>query len=79
MKITIATIILSIAEQPLRNAAIVAPFGTASPPGGTIPLATNVRRLVGTISAIIIRITVPRFLDTASILASKFGFSVAGP
>ena len=78
-EITITTIVLPVAEEPLRNAAIVAPFGTTSPSGGTIPLAADVCRFVRSITAVIVGIAIPRLLNAASVLAGKLGFGVARP
>lgn len=76
---SITTIVLPVAEEPLRNAAIVAPFGTTSPSGGTIPLAADVCRFVRSITAVIVGIAIPRLLNAASVLAGKLGFGVARP
>lgn len=77
MKNTIATIVFAIAEKPLWNATVIAPARTASPSSRAVSLSANVGRLVRSVAAVVIRVTIPRFLDAASVLASEFRFRIA--
>ena len=72
------TIVFTIAEEPLRDASVVAPLRTTAPTGGTIPLAANVSGFIGSVAAIVVRVAVPRFLDAPAVLAGEFRFRIAG-
>ena len=78
-KLTVTTVILAIAEQPLRNATVIAPLGTPAPAGSAVPLTTNVRRFIGSIAAVVIGVAVPTLLDAPSVLAGEFRVGVARP
>ena len=48
------TIVFTIAEEPLRDASVVAPFRTTAPTGGTISLAANVGGFIGSVPTIVV-------------------------
>lgn len=73
----VATVVFSVAEEPLRNTTVIAPARTTSPSGRAVALPTNVGRLVRSVSAVVVRVAVPRFLDAASVLAREFRFRIA--
>lgn len=77
MFITVSTIVLAVAEEPLRYAPVVAPVGTALPAGRAVALPANVRRLVRPVAAVVVRVAVPRLLDAPAVLARKLRLGVA--
>lgn len=55
----ITAIVFAVAEEPLRNTAVIAPLRTASPSSCAVSLSAYVSRLVGSVTAIVIRIAIP--------------------
>ncbi len=57
--LTVAAIVFAVAEEPLGDAAVVAPLGAAAPAGRAVALAADVRRLVAAVATVVVGVTVP--------------------
>lgn len=73
----VAAIVLTIAEQPLRNAPVVGLSGATAPPGSTIPLSAHVGWFVRVIATIVIEIAHPQLWNTATVLAAELRLRIA--
>jgi hypothetical protein len=73
----VSAIVLSVAEQPFRDASVVRLARTTRPSCGAVSLATHVSRLVRIVSAIVVKVAHPQFRDAASVLATEFSVRIA--
>lgn len=55
----VPTIVLAITEQPFGNATVIGLARTTLPTLGAVALATHVRRLIGIITTIVVKVTHP--------------------
>jgi hypothetical protein len=73
----VSTIVLSVAEQPFRNATVVRLTRTTGPSGGAILLSTHVGRFIGVVAAVVVKVTHPQFRYATSVLAAELCLWVA--
>lgn len=73
----VTAIVLTIAEQPFRNATVVGLSGTTAPSSSTIPLSAHVGRFVRVITTIVIEVAHPQLRNTATILAAELRLWIA--
>lgn len=73
----IPTVVLPVAEQPLRNAPIVGLARATRPTGRTVPLPAHVRRLVRIVPAVVVKVTHPQLRNAAPVLAAELRVRIA--
>jgi hypothetical protein len=74
----IAAIVLSIAEQPFGDAAVVGLAWTSLPSSGAVALTAHVGWFVGVIAAIVVKVAHPKFRNATAVLAAELCFWIAG-
>lgn len=81
----VVTVVVFVAKQPARNAAIIIRRWTLHPSGCAVLESTNMRRLVGglsfvrTIVTIVVAIALPQFRNTLSVGAPELRLRVTLP
>lgn len=73
----VATIILAIAVQPLRDASVIGMARTTFPADCAVLVSADVSWLVTVITTVIVKVTAPEDRDASTVGAGELGFRMA--
>lgn len=74
---TVATIVFTVAEQPLGDTSVIRVSWTTLPSGGAVLLSAHVRRLVAVVTAIIVGIAHPQYRNALAVLTTELSVLIA--
>jgi len=73
----ISAVIFSITEQPLGNTSVIVVVRAPPPSIRAVSLTANMSRLVTVVPTVVVKVAMPQFEDTFSVVAREFGLLVA--